>query len=55
MTEAIKGTEIKWDEMRPIEYHNCYPMSIEIQGHCQWWYDLDDYTLSKVKRGIDIG
>ena len=41
MTVAIKSTETRQDETQPMEYHNCYPTSIEIQGRD---YDLDDYT-----------
>ena len=26
----IKSTETRWDETQLMEYHNCYPMSIEI-------------------------
>ena len=37
---GYKKYENKQDETRPVEYHNCYPTSIEIQG-C----DLDDYTM----------
>ena len=40
MTELIQSTETRRDETQPMEYHNCYPTSIDIQG-C----DLDDYTL----------
>ena len=40
MTVARRSTETRWDEMRPMEYHNRYPTLIEIQS-----YDLDDYTL----------
>ena len=32
MTVDIKSTETRRDETRTMEYYNCYPTSIEIQG-----------------------